>query len=62
MNKEDIMLINEIINVGAVNLNSPEVRALGDKVELIVKQINTQEALNDIMLELEKINAPKKEK
>lgn len=62
MSKEDIMLLNKLINEKVVTLDSEEVKALGEKISLIVSQINTQEALNDIMLKLNKLNAPEENK
>lgn len=56
MSKEDIMLIDKLINKKEISLDSEEVKILGNKIDLIVKQITTQEALNDIMLELNKLN------
>lgn len=54
MSKEDIMLIDTVLD--SMEEKTKEVKALSDKVKLIVKQITTQEALNDIMLELNKLN------
>lgn len=62
MSKEDIMLLDKILNEGAVDINTPEVQALASKVALIVKQITTQEALNNIMLELNKLNTTEENK
>ena len=62
MSKEDIMLLNNLINEKVVTLDSEEVKALGEKISLIVSQITTQEALNDIMLKLNKLNAPEENK
>lgn len=62
MSKEDIMLLNNLINKKVVTLDSEEVKALGEKISLIVSQITTQEALNDIMLKLNKLNAPEENK
>lgn len=62
MSKEDIMLLNDLINEKLVTLDSEEVKTLGEKISLIVRQITTQEALNDIMLELNKLNAPEENK
>ena len=62
MNKEDIMLLNKIIVTKEITLDSEEVKTLGEKIDLIVRQITTQEALNDIMLELNKLNATEENK
>lgn len=62
MSKEDIMLLNNLINEKVVTLDSEEVKTLGEKISLIVRQITTQEALNDIMLELNKLNATEENK
>lgn len=62
MSKEDIMLLHNLINEKVVTLDSEEVKTLGEKISLIVRQIITQEALNDIMLELNKLNAPEENK
>ena len=62
MSKEDIMLLNNLINEKVVTLDSEEVKALGEKINLIVSQITTQEALNDIMLKLNKLNTPEENK
>lgn len=62
MSKEDIMLLNNLINEKVVTLDSEEVKTLGEKISLIVSQITTQEALNDIMLKLNKLNAPEENK
>ena len=62
MSKEDIMLLNNLINEKVVTLDSEEVKALGEKISLIVSQITTQEVLNDIMLKLNKLNAPEENK
>lgn len=62
MSKEDIMLLNNLINEKVVTLDSEEVKALGEKISLIVSQITTQEALNDIMLKLNKLNATEENK
>lgn len=62
MSKEDIMLLNNLINEKVVTLDSEDVKALGEKISLIVRQITTQEALNDIMLELNKLNATEENK
>ncbi len=56
MNKEDIMLVQKILN--QEETTEEEVSKLKEKVDLIVSQIETQEALNEIMLELNKLNAP----
>lgn len=54
MSRDDIMLIDTILD--SIEEKTKEVEALSDKVKLIVKQITTQETLNDIMLELNKLN------
>lgn len=62
MSRDDIMLLDNLINEKVVTLDSEEVKTLGEKISLIVRQITTQEALNDIMLELNKLNAPEENK
>ena len=54
--------MKNLINEKVVTLDSEEVKALGEKISLIVSQITTQEALNDIMLKLNKLNAPEENK
>lgn len=62
MSKEDILVLYKLIVEKSINIDSEEVKLLSEKIDLIKKQITTQEALNDIMLELNKLNAPEENK
>lgn len=54
MSKEDILLLHKILH--NENVETEELNKLTEKIDLIVKQIETQELLNDIALKISEMN------